>query len=134
MATAARKPSKFRERLDWIYKNRPDLPHVTELSLMAGLSKGAIGNTLAAAEDRGEEPNFMRSSLEGIAGAARVSLSWLMGLTNDPDGSDIPPAPKVDGQTIAKRRLGKAADAEELESRVERLEKQVSQLLQKTQK
>lgn len=127
---------KFWEKVDWIVLNRPHIPNITELSLLSGLAKGAVGGSIKLAEARGpgNEPNFTRDTLMKMAGAARVSFSWISGMSDNPDGPDIPPAPIVDPALLARRRLGKAADAEDIEARVSALEKQMADLQKQLKK
>jgi hypothetical protein len=127
---AAKYRSQFWKRLEWIFEHR-GVKNVTALTLDAGLAKGTVANQLAKADEADREPEFKTPTLAKLAGAARVSQSWLQGLTADPDGPDIPEAPQPDPLDVARRKFGAAAanpGQKDVLDRLARLESQVAVL------
>lgn len=119
--------SGFRERLEWIFANRRHDGKrwsFSTLSLRAGLSRSTVGNNIRAAEAAGVEPNFDSDTLKRIAGVARVSFSWLSGLSSDPDAGDIPEPPEP--LDDARKKVAKA----DLKARIADLERQIQELKQ----
>lgn len=108
---------RFRSRIEWILDHR-GFPSLRDFSLRAGMSAATINNRMKAAEMEDREPTFQFKSYTRMAGAGRVSLSWLQGYSKNPDGDDIPPPPKVSAADIKRRRFSYSQRVRELEAEV----------------
>lgn len=127
-----RRQQTFQERLEWLKANRPEhVKNPTDWAVQAGVGKATVTSAVAIMKKRGEtEPSITRPIYKALAGQARCSLRWLMGLGGDPNDTDVPDPPVVDPVDKARRKIGKAADAlsriDDLESRVKALEEKLA--------
>lgn len=85
--------TKFEERLDWIYRNRPELNNLNKLATRAGGARATVGNAIRKAHELHREPELSKKTLLRIAAAARVSYSWLMLGTGVPEGDSVTDIP-----------------------------------------
>lgn len=85
--------AKLTPRFEWIFKHRG--VSASGLSHKAGLSRSHVRGLLEA-EKRGEAPSPTLATLDAIARAADVSLTWLSSGQGEPGSYDGPAVPAND--------------------------------------
>jgi hypothetical protein len=80
------------ERFQWVMKARGTNP--SRWSEDAGLSRTTVRGILKKIKE-GEDPNPTQRTMEALAGAAGVSVAWLISGEGAPDDLGSPPAPSA---------------------------------------